>query len=783
MKRQILVFVLTLLSLVSKATLIDGINYRFNSENNTAGVIYYSEYSGDVIIPDVVQSSGVSYRVTYISEEAFDNCSQLTSITIGNNVEFIGNYAFRGCSSLTSAVIGNSVSYIGWNAFNGCSNLSSISIGYKFDTVGNDAFYGCNNISSVTFHCKEIKDWFSGFESIQSIEIGDEVTAIGDNAFTGCGKISQINIPYSVISIGKKAFWGCHIPTVTIANGLQSIGEDAFFSEIDSVHISDLAAWCNISFANGLSNPICRSRCFVLNDKEIKELIIPSNIKTIADYAFFGCPSLSSITIPDNVTSIGDNSFARCYDLKSVIFHCKEIKDWFRDQVNINNIEIGKEVISVSENAFKGCSGISSVKFHCNTIGSWFSELPNISNIEIGDEVTSIGDYAFSGCSGLTAIAIPNSVTTIGKSSFKGCTGLDIIAIGSNVSSIGDYAFFECTNLTNVTLNRRLKDIGVQSFALCEKLKEIIIPDSVYSIGDLCFSDCYDLKKIVLGAQVGKIGKNAFTELASNSIVVSYILFKSGSSNYYQIPNDLFQGTRATLYIPDMPKSWKSSYQKAPWTNFPKIEEKVILVMMGDYNREYGDSNPSFEPIFYYGDCGDVAGSPTIICEATEASPCKGYLIKMEKGTMNYDYIRFWTGILSVKKAPLTVSVGNYSRMLGEDNPGFELTYEGFKNGETPSVLTTQPTVSCSATKNSPVGEYEITLSGGKAINYDFNYISGKLTITENPSSGIDELADNTTKKVNVYSLDGTLIARDLTSFEDLPKGVYIINKKKHIKK
>jgi len=86
---------------------------------------------------------------------------------------------------------------------------------------------------------------------------------------------------------------------------------------------------------------------------------------------------------------------------------------------------------------------------------------------------------------------------------------------------------------------------------------------------------------------------------------------------------------------------------------------------------------------------------------------------------------------LTINKAPLTVSVENCTRKEGEPNPDFILHYSGWKNGEDENVLTVKPTVTTVATTNSPVGIYDIIVTGGEAKNYAFNYVNGTLTIEE----------------------------------------------------
>jgi hypothetical protein len=92
--------------------------------------------------------------------------------------------------------------------------------------------------------------------------------------------------------------------------------------------------------------------------------------------------------------------------------------------------------------------------------------------------------------------------------------------------------------------------------------------------------------------------------------------------------------------------------------------------------------------------------------------------------------VTFENGKLTVTKAPLTITAKSYTIKQGDALPTFEATYEGFKNNETSSVLTTQPTIRTTATSASEPGTYEITISGASANNYDITYVKGTLTIS-----------------------------------------------------
>ena len=183
---------------------------------------------------------------------------------------------------------------------------------------------------------------------------------------------------------------------------------------LNSVHISDLAAWCNIEFGTCDSNPLAgtypnEAKLF-LNGEEVKDLTIPNSVTSIGNYAFYYYRNLTSVTIPNSVTSIGVEAFYNCEGLTS--------------------LTIPNSVTSIGEGAFHGCGGLTSLT------------IPN--------SVTSIGAHTFAGCRSLTSVVIPNSVTYIGMFAFDGCSGLTSVTIPNSVTSIDNWAFSYCENLLDV---------------------------------------------------------------------------------------------------------------------------------------------------------------------------------------------------------------------------------------------------------------------------------------------------------------------------------------------
>ena len=202
------------------------------------------------------------------------------------------------------------------------------------------------------------------------------------------------------------------------------------------------------------------------------------------------------------------------------------------------------------------------------------------------------------------------------------------------------------------------------------------------------------------------------------------------------------------------------------------VDADALIITAKSYTIKYGDDLPAFE---YTSEGAAVEGTPSITCEATITSPVGTYPIVISKGSVSSYNVTYVNGTLTIEKAPLKITAKDYTIKQGEALPTFEATYDGFKNDETEAVLTKQPTITTTATSASEPDEYDITISGAEAENYEISYINGKLTITE--ADGI--LGISVEHSADVYDLQGNKVRSKMTTLKDLPKGVYIINGRK----
>lgn len=274
------------------------------------------------------------------------------------------------------------------------------------------------NTVAVTYKgadCDAYEDEYSGAVEIpssityrgRSYKVGE----IGAFAFSGCSKMTSITIPASVWSVGFAAFSGC--------------------DSLKEVHISDLSAWCELSFSDLVDDvgdsPLNYADELYLNGELVIDLVVPEDVTEIGAHAFEGYDKLRSVVLHDGISAVYKSAFLNC--------------------ANLTDVHIPEEIGYVGVYAFDGTLWYENKPDGEVYIGKllykYKGEMPMGSSLIIKDGTVAICQSAFDGCEGLTSITLPSSLTCVHNYAFCGCLNLKDIY---------------CESLTPPSLNRFYND-------------------------------------------------------------------------------------------------------------------------------------------------------------------------------------------------------------------------------------------------------------------------------------------------------------------------------------
>ena len=347
--------------------------------------------------------------------------------------------------------------------------------------------------------------------------------------------------------------------------------------------------------------------------------------------------------------------------------------------------------------------------------------------------VTEIADYAFGSyvngyigdASTLYRIKLPKSLKRIGKYAFYGCPNLLSITIPENFIEFGYDNYYESN-----------------TFLFCSKLREIVYlsleAPKYWTATSLTYVP--DLKSY----------SNPLHKI-NDAKILEMISFESNRFNYtgkqpivawtnnvkgYDAEVDLSNlKVDVGNYVDTIPVKFTKDGETIDARVIYRysIEGIPLTIKVNNVNRSYGSENPEFTYSiegFINGDTESLLlEKPSITTNALVNSNAGTYSIEASGGKALYYSFNYVPGVLTIEKAPLKASVGNYERAYNQNNPQFEIKYDGFLLSDNYSILDTKPTATCSATPTSDVGTYEIAVSGGVDNNYDLSYSSGSLTI------------------------------------------------------
>lgn len=455
---------------------------------------------------------GYPVQFVELGDSVFKNCTNLTEITLPDEISAIPQQAFYGCTSLTTVHASN-VTEIESEAFCNCTSLTTLNVSENVVKMGADALshtaifneqYDEDGNEAVI---KYFNNWVIGLKSnlskeekdiviqegtvgianssiryINSVQLPSTLKYIGDRAFQNQYpyiNLSEMNLPEGLISIGSYAFESTDLKEITIPSTVESVGSYAF------------------------------------SKTKIETVVVESGVKEINDYAFNSCSSLKTVTIGDNIQKMGTHVFS--------------------NDTALTDVTIGDGTEEIGERAFEGDRALLNVTIgeglkdlQCRT----FANCTFLKKIDLPDSLTSISSDAFSDSAlmenGLSPLKYADN-WLIGYNSNntddsevtvkKGTVGIasnalykhqmETLNLPDSLKYINSGAISYTGNLKTVTLPQGLERIETYAF-ISSGFSEITIPESVEYIGKYALWDC-NLEKITILNPNCKIYNDEYT--------------------------------------------------------------------------------------------------------------------------------------------------------------------------------------------------------------------------------------------------------------------------------
>lgn len=459
--------------------------------------IGYQMFQNDKALTQITLSNNVKY----IGKYAFGG-SGLTSITLPDSVETIDQYAFSQCMSLTTVVVGRGVTSIGNNAFGTYSswsnstcqklllvyNNSTLDIEAGAATHGNIALNALAVISGASSEVKSVVDE-DGFEFIVS---PDFVILTGYHG-TERALVTPYDYNGRTYEIAPYAFYDAGILSVSLGKGVTTIGNYAFAS------------------SNSL-NDNARLRSVDLNE----------GLETIGNYAF-NYSSIYSIEIPSTVTSIGTSAFANCSFLSEATIWSGVIgKNAFYYDQSLSKVIIGAGVTEIGDSAFSSDSKLFEV-YNLSELDIVMGESTHggvaqyaksvYTSLDAESMFIDIDGYKFTkdAKGNVTLVLYSGTATKIILPEFPDEDGNPILY------TVGENFMAQNKSVTSVTIpTGTAKVIGKKAFYYMPALTTLVIGDSVEEVKESGFAGYFanrtydNLSDVTLGKNIKIIGKEAF---------------------------------------------------------------------------------------------------------------------------------------------------------------------------------------------------------------------------------------------------------------------------------
>lgn len=565
-------------------------------------------------------------------------------------------------------------------------------------------------ICGVSNSCTDDSYLFPSTISYKGVEY--TVTDVYINAFNSNNRVAKITLPDSMESIGYWAFANCQNLKEINLGGTHSIGFSAFE-----------------------------------NCKNLTSIVIPSTLTSFQDMpsesaTFYGCNHLREIIYlptqaPLNWTAAG-------------MTYVPDKKSYVNPKWSMNSARI-IEMISFKEDEFIYTGSAPNPTWTNNMEGYSASLSFSTLSGEVGNHEEWITVTFTKGNESFTANVVYRYTVKPAKLTGKVTNASREYGEENPQFSISYSGFVNGENESEITIQPTISTTATKTSDVGEYPINISGGSStnyelVYEPGVLTIT------KAPLSAKVKDATKVYGTQ--NPAFTIEYNGLKNGESSPVWTTRPAFQ-TEATI------SSGVGLYEVKTDNGIPvnydlgniasgtlNISPAPLTIKANDVNKQYYEENPqltySFSGFVNGDDESKLSVKPEISTSAVQTSGVGTYEIKVSNAEDKNYSISNVSGTLTVTPRTLLASVGNYERYYNEENPTFEVKYDGFAGNEDESVLNSKAVANTQATKTSDVGTYPINITGGSADNYKFFYNSGMLTINkaEQTIKWVQDLSD-----------------------------------------
>lgn len=553
--------------------------------------------------------------------QCFQNCKQITSVTIGPNIEVIGADAFNGCTSLQTVTgLNNLMSMPNGGVFRGCTSLTSADIdyskvtavpGYNFDgctnltnigtnfsevlSVGERAFRNCQNLNMVinSSILTSIEAEAFANTGVTSITLSGLVTLGGgyeSGAFKDCKNLTSANLSGSTITEMTGTFWGCtNLTSATIPNTLNKIKDRTFRDTgITSIDLKNVTELSFSAFQNSK-----------LTSVDLSDIV------HITGYDVFnGCTSLTSVTFPSVFFDWFDNYGVSPSNKQGFLRGCTSLTSadlsnalslarcMLRDDSALTTVNLSAANITVIPEEFcYYCSNLTSLgeKIKPTRIENRAfqrCDKLNVNNYIDLSEVTYIGSWALNGTIIQGSVTLPECVE-MGENSFQACWQITELHC-PKLTTVNNYTNFVSLKSNNVS-NITIIDLPLLTgpMPVCSNLLDLttVYAPKTTEVKGNGFNGCTSLTNLTLDFEhITSIGSWGF----ANCTGLNGQLYDFGSS-VTSIGVGAFEGTSISFILRNnevvsVPNNWGNDPLSQTWTGYVYVPDNLV----NDYKQAFG---------------------------------------------------------------------------------------------------------------------------------------------------------------------------------------------------